>query len=37
MRAGNRQASENLRTGVILIATFGVLFVASITYILLYH
>ena len=28
---------ENLRTGVILLATFGVMFVGSIVYIMLYH
>ena len=38
MTAGNRrQQSQNLRTGAILVAMFGGMFVASIIYIMLYH
>ncbi len=37
MSVDSSRRSDNLRAGVILVATFGVLFAASIAYILMYH
>jgi hypothetical protein len=37
MMARTRQHAQNVRTGLVLIATFVALFVGSVIYIMIYH